>query len=101
MIIKLIFNISNFSIIICFLANLLTSSILFSRVFNALFVAKLLISRILFSNSVSFDFLTKSVTILFSNFVLSVSYLVFKSKSLVSISCTFATNSSYTVFLTT
>ena len=51
----------------------------------------------------TFVFLTKSVTlgILFSNSVLPVWYLVFKTNSLVSISSTFATNLSYTVFLTT
>ena len=56
--IKLIFNISNFSIIvfltlfIVFLTKLLTLGILFSIAVNAVFVAKLLISEILFSNSV-------------------------------------------------
>ena len=51
----------------------------------------------------SFAFLTKSVTLgnLFSGSVLSVFYLVFNTKSLVSILFTFATNLSYTVFLTT
>ena len=74
MIIKFIFNISNFCVIVCFLSRLLTSGILFSTAVNAVFVAKLLISGILFSNSVSFDFLAKSVTsgVLFSNSVLSV-----------------------------
>ena len=38
---------------------------------------------------------------LFSNSVLSVLYLVFNAKSLVSILSTFATNLLYTVFLTT
>ena len=62
MIIKLIFNFSNFCIIICFLTKLLTLGILFSTAVNAVFVAKLLISGILFSNSVSFICLTKSAT---------------------------------------
>ena len=48
-------------------------------------------------------FLTISLVsgILFSNLDLSVSYLAFKTKSLVSIAFTLATNLSYTVFLTT
>ena len=51
----------------------------------------------------SYVFFTKSVTsgIFFSNFVLSVWYLVFKTNALVSILFTFAANLSYTVFLTT
>ena len=74
MIIKFIFNISNFSVILFFLSNLLTPGILFSTAVNAVFVIKLLISGILFFNSVSFAFFTKSVTlvIFFSNSVLSV-----------------------------
>ena len=52
MIIKFIFNISNSSIIVCFLTKLLTLGILVSIAVNAVFVAKLLISGILFSNSV-------------------------------------------------
>ena len=49
------------------------------------------------------SFVTKSVTlgILFSNSDLSVSYLVFKTKLLVSILFTLAANLSYTSFLTT
>ena len=48
MIIKFIFNISNFSIIVCFfLTKLLILGILFSTVVNAVFVAKLLESGIL------------------------------------------------------
>ena len=50
--IKFIFNISNFCVIICFLTKLLTLGILFSIAVNAVFVAKLLISETLFSNSV-------------------------------------------------
>ena len=101
MIIKLIFNFCNFSIIICFfLTKLLTFSILFSATVNAAFVAKLLTSGTLFSNSVSFSFLAKSVTlgILFSNSDLSASYLVFKTNPLVSMLSTLATNLLYTVF---
>ena len=90
-----------------FVANLLTSGILFSTVVNAVFVAKLLtswilpsISAILASESV---FLTRPLIsgILFSNSDLSVSYLVFKINPLVSILSTLATNLSYTSFLTT
>ena len=68
--------------------------ILFSTAVNAVFVAKILISGIFFSYSVSFASLTKSVTlgILFSNSDLSVSYLVFKTKPLVSILFTLPTN---------
>ena len=75
MVSKFIFDFCNFSIIICFLTKLLTISILFSTVVNALFAGKLLISGILLPNSVFF--LTKSVTlgILFSNSDLSVSNL--------------------------
>ena len=82
------------------LTRLVTSDILFATVVNAVFVAKLLMSGILFSNSVSFAFLTKSVTlgILFSNSNLSVLYLVFKAKSLVSILFTLESNLSYTSF---
>ena len=48
-----------------FLTKLLTLAILFLTAVNAAFVAKLLISGISFSNSVSFVFLTKSVTSIF------------------------------------
>ena len=51
------------------------SGILLSTVVNAVFVARLLVLGIFFSNS-----------------ALSVSYLVFNAKSLVSILSTFATN---------
>ena len=48
MIIKFIFNLSNFSVIICFfLTKLLTLGILHSTVFNAAFVAKLLTLEVL------------------------------------------------------
>ena len=51
----------------------------------------------------SLAFLTRLLTsgICFSNFVLSVQYLVFNTKSLVSILFTFVANLSYTVFSTT
>ena len=78
-----------------FLTRLPMLGILFYTAVNAVFVAKLLISGILFSNSVSFFFfLTKLVTlgISFSNSVLSVLYLVFNAKSLVSILFTCAAN---------
>ena len=49
---------------------------------SAVFVARLLTSGILSSNSASFIFLTNSVTsgIFFSNFVLSVWYLIIKTR---------------------
>ena len=69
MIIKFIFNISNFCVIVCFLTKLLTLGILFSTVVNAVFVAKLLISGILFSTVVNAVFVSKLLIsgILFSN----------------------------------
>ena len=60
------------------------SSILLSTVVSVVFVARLLVSGILFSYS-----------------ALSLSYLVFNTKPLVSILSTFATNLLYTAFLTT
>ena len=65
-------------------------------------VAKLLTSGILFSDSVSFVFLTKSVTsgFFFSNSALSIWYLVFKANSLVSTLFTLATNLLYKAILT-
>ena len=77
-----------------FLTKLLIIGILFSTAVKAVFVAKLLTFGILFSNSVSFVFLTKSVRpgILFSNSVLSIRYLAFKRKSLVSILFTYGTS---------
>ena len=49
-----IFNVCNFSVIICFvLTELVTSGILVSTAVNAVFVAKLLISGILPSISAS------------------------------------------------
>ena len=67
------------------------------------FVAKLLISGILFSNSASFAYLKKSVTLVFLSFNsdFSVSYLVFKTKPLVSKLFTLVTYLSYISFLTT
>ena len=53
MIIEYIFNISNLSIIVCFLTKPLILGILFSTVVNAVFVAKLLILGILFSTVVN------------------------------------------------
>ena len=93
MINKFLFKFTKFCVVVCFLTKLQTLGISFSTAVNAVFVAKLLTSGILFSNSVSF-FLTKLVTsgIFFSNSVLSVWYLVFKTKSLVSILFTFAAN---------
>ena len=83
-----------------FLTKLLMLGILFTTVVNAVFVAKLLVSGILFSYSVSFTFFKKSTAseIFFSNSVLRVIYLVFNTKSQVSILFTFATNLSYRVF---
>ena len=66
------------------------SYILFSTAVNAVFLAKLLTSGIWFSYPVSFFF----------NSVLSVWYLAFKTKSLVSILFTFAASST-TPFFTT
>ena len=67
-----------------FVARLLVSGILFFIVVNAVYVAKMLILGIVFSNS-----------------ALSVLYLVFNTKSLVSILSTFATDLLYAVFLAT
>ena len=85
------------------MTKLLTSGILFSTVVNAVFVAKVLISGILFSISVSFVLLTKSVPsgFFFSNSVLSVWYLGFITKSLVSIMFTFVASFSYIALLRT
>ena len=79
------------------------SGILFSTVFNAVFVPKLLVSGILFSTVVNPVFVARLLVsgILFSNSNLSVSYLVFNTKSLVSILSPFATNLLYAAFLTT
>ena len=52
MIVKFTFNISNLSIIVCFLTKQVTLGILFSAVVNAVFVTKPLISGILPSISV-------------------------------------------------
>ena len=100
---KFLFNFSNFCVIVCFLTKLLTLGILFSTAVNAVFATKLLTSGILFSKSVSFAFLIRLITsgIFFCNYFLSVRYLVFNTKSLVSILFTFSTNLSYAAFLTT
>ena len=60
-------------------------------------------SGILFSNSASFAYLKKSVTLVFLSFNsdFSVSYLVFKTKPLVSKLFTLVTYLSYISFLTT
>ena len=73
MIIKVIFNISNFSIIV-FLTKSLTLGILFSIAVNSVFVAKLLILGILSSTVVNAVFVAKLVKsgILFSNSVILV-----------------------------
>ena len=72
-IIKFIFNISNFGIVVCFLTKLLILGILFSTVANAVFVAKLLVSRILSSISVILElepvFLTRPLVSIFSTLV--------------------------------
>ena len=67
-IIQFIFNVSNFSIVVCFFLTKLLMSVLFSTVVNAVFVAKLLILGILFSTTVKSDFLAISdvLGILFS-----------------------------------
>ena len=104
-------------------ANLLTSGILFSTVVNAELVANLLISEILFSTAVNAPlvanpltqgilpstsvilelrsvFLARSLTSgIFLSILLTFSYLVLKTKIVVSIPFTFATNLSYSVFL--
>ena len=100
--IKSILNTVIFVLYFVFLTKFLTLNILFSTIVNAVFVAKLLTSGILFPNSVSFAYLTRLLTsgILFSNSILSVLYLVFNRKSVVSILFPFPTNLSYTVFLT-
>ena len=99
---KVFFKLTVFCVIIYFSTKLLTSGF-FSTAVNAVFITKLLTYEILFSNSVSFVFLTKSVTsgFFFPNYFLSVWYLVFKTKLLVSLLFTFASNLLYTAFLTT
>ena len=52
MVSKFIFNVSNLSVIVCFLIKPVILGILFSTVVNAVFVAKPLISGVLLSNSV-------------------------------------------------
>ena len=79
----------------------------FSTAVNAELVAKPVILGILFSVSVILAFksvvLARSLVsgIFFSKSDLSVSYVVFKTNYVVSMLPTFATNFSYTVFLTT
>ena len=86
------------------MTKLLLLGILFSTAVNAEIVAN---TRYLIFYFVNFSIVVCSLTsplaseIFFFNFDLSVSYLVFKTNSLVSILFTFATNLSYTVFLPT
>ena len=70
------------------------SGILFSTVVNAVFVARLFVSGILFYTVVNAVFVARLLVlgIFFPNSALSVSFLVFNTKSLVSILSTFATN---------
>ena len=86
MISKFLFKLTNFCVIVCFFTKLLTLAILFSPALNTFVAAKLITSGILFSNSVSFIFFNKISHIgdFFSNSALSVRYLVFETKALVS-----------------
>ena len=86
------------------MSKLLILGIFFSTEVNAVFVANPLILVISPSISVILvmqsDFLIRSLVsgFFFYKSVLSLSYLVFKANSLVSILTTLATNWSYTVF---
>ena len=104
MITNLLFNSTNFCIIICFLTRLLTLGILFSTAVNAELVAKPVMLGILLSVSVILEFksafLARSLVsgiflsislIFFSKSDFSVSYLVFKTNPVVSMLSTFAT----------
>ena len=91
------------------MTKLLTSGILFSTAVNAVVVAKPLILGALLAVLLYYDFSASPLVsgifwsvslILFSEFDLSVSYLVFKTNPLVLILFDFVTNLSYTVFLT-
>ena len=96
------------------MTKLLTSGILFSTAVNAELVAKPVILGILPSISVflafkSVSFLARLLVsgiflsaslIFFSNSDLSISYVAFKTNSVVPMLFTLATNLSYTVFLT-
>ena len=114
MIINLIFNFTNFCIVICLFAKLLTSGNLFSTTVNAELVAKPVILGILFSISAGFAFksdcLAKSLVsriflsaslIFFSLSDLSVSYAVFETNPVVSMLFALETNLLYSFFLTT
>ena len=105
MITNLVFNFTNFCIIIVFFTRLLTSGILFSTAVNAELVARPVILTIfpsisvvlafksVFSASslVSAIFLSASL-IFFSKSDLSLSYAVFRTNPLVSMLFTLATN---------
>ena len=103
-IINFLFNLCNFSVIVCFLNKTTNTRYLFSTVVNAVFVAKLVTSGILPSISVILVlqsiFLTRPLVseILFSNSDLSVSYLVFKTNPPVSMLITLATDLWYSIF---
>ena len=115
MTINLIFNFTNFCIIICFFfTKLLTPGILFSAAVNAELIARPVILGLLPSISVILafksvfqldhlyqEFFLSASLIDFSKFDLSVSYVVFKTNPVVSMLFTLATNLSYSVFLTT
>ena len=102
-----LFKFNNVCVIICFLAKLLTLTVLFSTAVYAEVVTEPLILAILFFTPLVLafysDFLTNLLVLgsFFSNSVLSKLYLVFKENPPVSILFTLATNLSYTVFLTT
>ena len=114
MITNLLFNFTNFCVIVYFLNKPLTLGILFLTVGSAELVAKPLILGILPSILVILElksvFLAKPLApgiflsaslIFFSKSDLSVSYVVFKINSVVSILSTFVTNLLYSVSLTT
>ena len=113
MIIDFIFNFTKICIVICFFTKLLTSGILFSTAVHPELVAKPVILGILPSISVTLAlksvFLTKSLTsgiflsillILSSKSDPSFSYLIFKTKFVVSILSTFVFKLLYSVLLT-
>ena len=113
MITNLTFNLTNFCITICLLYYTTNTGILFSTAVNAKLVAKPVILGILSSTSVILafksvflasslvkNFLSASL-IFFSKSDLSVSYVVFKTNSVVSMLFTLANDLLYSVFLTT
>ena len=95
MISKFCLKFTNFCVVICFLNHATNIRYFIDLQLQLMLILLLnyLTSRILFSNSVSFAFLTRSITseILFYNFVLSVSYLIFKTYPLMSILFTLVT----------